>query len=319
MKNSRFHIVYLTIIGFLAFQYWTKSQALEEAVGSIEQFDKLLRRDNEVVEKTSTMLRYEIEKQVQSYPNKINMSFSEKAKKIMSGSSSINKWLEKQKTDFIIFSGGFDKNDSKVLANRFSPKASNSFFLDQKINEIRDSLTQYQVYLDDISYKEKLQEMQKQYGSRNLISNDTFWQSLKNKTNADALAQLTFLQNQIILDKIPYLNYTYNLVASDMVFDAYKLAIAPKKAVLILGDKFEMDAYVAKYSSFNGSDVSFWINNQEIPVKEGVAHFVNEDKTIGKKTVKAIARIRNPLTGATMESISEFEYEVLPKCSRDCQ
>ncbi len=44
MKNLRIHVIYLAIIGFWVYQYWTKTQALNEAVGSIEQFDRLLKR-----------------------------------------------------------------------------------------------------------------------------------------------------------------------------------------------------------------------------------------------------------------------------------
>ena len=49
MKNARIHFIYLAIIGFLAYQYWTKAQALNEAVGSIEQFDKLIKTDTRLL------------------------------------------------------------------------------------------------------------------------------------------------------------------------------------------------------------------------------------------------------------------------------
>jgi hypothetical protein len=321
MKNGRIHLVYIAIIGFLAYQYWAKSEAFDNATQSIEQFDRQLRRNNEVVEKSSTMIKNEIDKQVKAYANPINLSFSEKAINIMVVSSSIEHWLDKQQLDFIKLSGGINGDQLFSLTNRLSSSASRSFFSNQKIQEIRDSLTHFQVYLDDITDKKRLEEMREKYGSSQLLKNDAYWQSLKNKTNADAMAQLTCIKNQIELDKVPYLNYTYGLVGSggSSGFDAFRIAIAPKKAVLIEGEKFEMDAYLSHYVSNPGSDVSFWVNNEEVQPKDGVAHFVIKDKTIGKKIVKAEARIKNPLTGATTTAMGEFEYEVLPKCSRDCQ
>ena len=150
MKNARIHLIYLAIIGFWAYQYWTKAQALDEAVGSIEQFDKLFKADNEVIGKSSIMIKNEIDKQVKAYPSSTNMSFSEKAINILSVSSSMKFWLEKQVLEFTNLAGGFDKKDSSLLANRLSENASDQFFSNLKIKEIRDSLTRFQLFLNDV-------------------------------------------------------------------------------------------------------------------------------------------------------------------------
>ena len=50
MKNGRIHLIYLAIIGFLAYQYWTKTEALHHATESIEQLDRLLERNNDAVD-----------------------------------------------------------------------------------------------------------------------------------------------------------------------------------------------------------------------------------------------------------------------------
>ncbi len=123
------------------------------------------------------------------------------------------------------------------------------------------------------------------------------------------------------MDKIPYLNYIYDNIGgtSTSSCDFFKVAIAPQKAAIFEGETFKADMYLAAYSSNPGSGVTFIINNREIPIKEGVARFETKETTIGKKTVKAIARIRNPLTGAIATSVGEFEYEVLPKCAKNCQ
>ena len=320
MTHLRIHLIYLVLIGFLAYQYWTKTEALHHATESIEQLDRLLERNNVLVEKLSILLLNEINKNVKAYPTAIQVSFLNKAKNVVAMSTSLNKWIENQKTEFTSFSGGFDKTDSTVLANRLSTKPSNGFFSNQKIQQIRDSLINYQRFLNDVYAKRDTEHLQKQYTTFKLLGDETYWQKLKNGTVADALMQLTAIQNRILLDKVPYLNYTYNMTSSgEMIFDQFKVAIAPQKAALFEGETFKSDVYLASYSSNLGSYVTISINNHEVKMKDGVAHFETIETTVGKKKVKAIASIRNPLTGQVKTAYGEFEYEVLPKCSRDCK
>jgi gliding motility-associated protein GldM len=97
---------------------------------------------------------------------------------------------------------------------------------------------------------------------------------------------------------------------TDIKFDKFKVAIAPKKAYLIRGDKFEADVYLAAFSSNPGSNVNISVNGSGVGLKEGVAHYETTPSGIGKQTVKASASIRNPLTGQTTTTEGSFEYEV---------
>ena len=320
MTHLRIHLIYIAIIAFLAFQYWTKTEALDNAIKSIEQMDKLLKINNEVVDKSATTIFNDIQKNVMAYANNTNIAFLEKAKKAMSVSVSLIKWLDTQKLEIINMSGGFDKTDSTILANRLSTKGSNTFFSNQKIQEIKDSLTHYQHILTDSLDKNALANLQKQFSTFTLVSKDAYWQNLKNGTAANVLAQLTAIQNHIKLDIVPYFYYISNYMQSGgLIFDAFRLAIAPQKAAIIEGEKFKADVYLAQYSSNPGPDVKFFVNNQEVEINQGVGHFEKTQTTIGKKTVKVEAHIQNPLTGQIVTRIGEFEYEVLPKCSKNCQ
>ena len=320
MKNARIHLIYLAIIGFLAFQYWTKAQALNEAVSSIEQFDKLLISDNVVIEQSNRMVKNAIDKQVQAFQTLSNKSYSEKALNTMLVSAAMERWLEEQKLEFINFCGGVKENDVTKISNRFSTKQSKRFFSDNKIKAIRDSLTHFQDALNNVADSYRLKELQNYFKTLKLLKDNGYWQSLKKKTPADALAQLTTIQNQLGLDKLSFLNHIFNYVGTnDHHWNFFRVAITPKKATIFEGETFKADIYLAEYSSNPGFGVRFIINNREIPMKQGVAHFETKETIVGKKTVKALARIKNPLTGVTTESIGEFEYEVLPKCSRDCK
>ena len=61
------------------------------------------------------------------------------------------------------------------------------------------------------------------------------------------------------------------------------------------------------------------IDNIEVPVVDGCARFSRIEKSKGLKKIRARAILPNIETGERHSIISEFEYHVLPKCSRDCQ
>jgi hypothetical protein len=93
----------------------------------------------------------------------------------------------------------------------------------------------------------------------------------------------------------------------------------PRNAVLIEGELFEAEIYLARYSNNTGNNVHFIVNGQPLDVQNGIVHFVGKSETIGTKIIKAEAIITNPLTGMKKTTEGSFEYQVLPKCSRDCQ
>lgn len=163
-------------------------------------------------------------------------------------------------------------------------------------------------------------ELRERYFILKLLQNTHYWEKLRNLTAAEALVQLSALQNKMLLDKISFLFYNlYSFTVEDIKFDAFRVAIAPQKAVLLEGETFKADIYLAQFSSNPGSDVTIFVNDKAITMQDGVAHFENMEQTLEKKNVRAIARIKNPLTGQIDITVSEFEYEVLPKCSRDCK
>lgn len=108
------------------------------------------------------------------------------------------------------------------------------------------------------------------------------------------------------------LNYFMDKVSGklEMKLDKFRVAIAPKKAYLIRGDKFEADIYLGAYSSNPGQGLSISVNGSGLPIKEGVGHYETTPGGIGKQTIKATASIRNPATGEVTTAQGEFEYEV---------
>ena len=149
------------------------------------------------------------------------------------------------------------------------------------------------------------------------IQNDTFWKSFMSHPSTNFL----LLKNQIKLDELVYLNYFMDKVSRklEIVESMFHVVIAPKKAVLIEGEEFEAEIFLSGYARNPTRGVSFTVNNQELAIKDGVAKYSKTEKTLGLKTLKVNAFIRNPATGEITQRIGEFEYHVLPKCSQNCQ
>ena len=316
MTNGRFHLLYIAIIGFLAYQYRMQTEVLENTTQSVEQLDGFLKKDNQAVAKSVISISIEIEKQVYAYRNPTNETFRQKADNTVSVINNIYQWLENQKQEIIKASGGFDKNDTTLLANPLSTNV----FPNQKLQELQDSLKHFESVLMDISNTIQLKGLQEQYLVPKLLNNAAYWQKLKSETAASLVAHLSGIQSQIQLDEMTFLNYVLNQVSGGVVFEHdYHIAIAPLQVALIEGDTFKTDVYLAAYSSNPGANVKFIINNKEVAITDGIAHFETKETTVGKKTLKAEASIRNPYTGQIVSRYGSFEYEVLPKCSRDCK
>ena len=320
MIHLRIHLIYIAIIGFLAYQYWTKTEALDNAVQSIEHFDKLFKANEMAVSWGLNLELNNYNKIFEAYRTSYMTAISKKVKNATFISDGLSQWLEKQRTEFIEKAGGFDKKKNGVLVKRLDTQTSKQFFTDYRICEFRDSLIRFHSVILNVSDSKILEELKGEYFTLKLLQDENYWQSLRKLTAAEALVQFAALQNQMTLDKMSYIfSNLYSFSVEDIRFDAFKVAIAPQKAAIIEGEKFKADIYIASYSTRPGSFVKFFVNNQEVQANQGVAHFETTETKVGKQTIKAVASIQNPLTGQVTTSTGMFEYEVLPKCSKNCQ
>ncbi|MCB0522135.1 MAG: hypothetical protein H6577_08945 [Lewinellaceae bacterium] len=95
-------------------------------------------------------------------------------------------------------------------------------------------------------------------------------------------------------------------------FDAFFPVVQAKKAYVINGEPFEAQISVGTYSSqINPSDIGIYVNGSKLPVKnDGIAEYKASTSTVGEKTLKLKAEVRNPLTGEVSSGESTFTYEV---------
>lgn len=311
MKQAYFHVIYLSIIAFLGYNYWSSVQAFKAFVPMNVQ----LNADSEVMENAAVFTCKAIEKGYKQYPNVFNLVIFSKSQNAVKAVNEVIDFIEKNKLEL---------NLDTINPFNYKPNSpNNSFFADYKVAEIQSKLLKFSnVMIQFISDPKARQIIESQLITPKIIHDEYYWQMMKHQSLNGVLMQLSFLENQIKLDEITLLNYLYfeqiEKAGESIEFDSYKTAIAPKKATLIEGETFEADIYIAKFAS-NPINATIKVNGQILETKEGVAHFKSKKQSIGIKKITAETVIKNPWTGTTITSQGYFEYEVLPKCHRDCQ
>ncbi len=84
-----------------------------------------------------------------------------------------------------------------------------------------------------------------------------------------------------------------------------------KKGYVIKGEKFEAEVAIGAFSSEFAKTSTISVNGQKIKLNaEGKGTFTETTSSTGKKKLKLVANVVNPLSGEKMSGNSEFEYEV---------
>jgi hypothetical protein len=315
MKQWYVHLIYLSVIAYLGYNYWSSVQAFK----AFEQLDRQLKMDYSVMDNSAERIHTEISKYYFAYKNERSAFHFRNSERTMQITNNIANFIGDNRKEFVKINGGSDTLNKVNLINENSSKTTNRFFTNAKITEIKGKLSEFsKILLDSIRDKTMVESCD----LSQLIADDKYWELIKTLPTNGALAQLTFIRNQIKTDQIKCLNYHFREMQGDQGcfrFDKFKVVISPYKSGLIEGEAFEADVFLGVFSSNLGSNCKIKINGEFVEIQEGVAHFKSKNQTIGTKTIKAEAIIRNPLTGQTTTSEGSFEYQVLPKCSRDCQ
>lgn len=288
MKNLWLHGIYISIIGVLGFQLWAKTTVAKQA---FHQVDSVLKSNNSFLNNTSEYLFDDIKREYSTNPEKYGHLIN-KADTIVKMAKSTITILEQQ------------------IIESSKEKELNS-------SMIKDTLQAFLCNLNKIGDFDSTALLKNSYINKQL-NNDTFWTCFKD----NQATYLSLIKNQVKLDEIWYLNYIFDKVSRKFEIRCsfgYKVGIAPKSAVLIEGETFEADIYLIDYYKNYGSMLTFTVENENLPIKDDVAHYSKIENTTGLKKINVKATIRNPATGESTTAISEFEYHVLPKCSQNCQ
>jgi hypothetical protein len=151
--------------------------------------------------------------------------------------------------------------------------------------------------LDDSLYEAKFKAIALKIGSFNRWQQHTF-----------LIIEMLHLKQLecVLIDKLMDLASRENPAVK---LDKLLILVAPKKASVRVGEKFECDIMLGAYSS-TANNIEIKCNGKKAAMKDGIAYFNFPLTKAGTQRLKAEATITNPATGQMQTIKSEFLYDV---------
>jgi gliding motility-associated protein GldM len=313
-RQLMINLMYLVLTAMLALN------VSAEIINAFFALNRGINTSNGIVDNSNLLVKKAIDKQADAYKNPINETFRAKAVEAQKISKEFESYMTGITDKMVEAAGGINKDYTDGRPVRYKDKdVTTRMFLNEKVGEevekkIRDTRAAFLALVTDPKDRTDIEkQIALQVDSISKDSKAKTWSEYKFKQMpvAAVMPTLTKLKADAKTSETALLNYFFGKVGGDQIkFDQFKVAIAPKKAYLIRGDKFEADLFLAAYSSNPGTNVSISANGQGLSLNAGVAHYETTPSGIGKQTVKATASVRNPLTGQTTSAEGSFEYEV---------
>jgi hypothetical protein len=130
---------------------------------------------------------------------------------------------------------------------------------------------------------------------------------------AAVLPLLSKMQSDAKSSEAALVNSMAELAGGRVVeFDAFFPVVQAEKSYVIKGEPFKAKISVGTYSSsLNPSDIGIFVDGRKIPVNdEGIAEYTGSTGTVGTRTIKLRAEVKNPLTGEVSDGDATYTYEV---------
>ncbi len=313
-RQLMINLMYLVLTALLALN------VSAEIINAFFALKKGITSSNVIVDGSNQQVMKQINKQADAYKNVNNEAYRSASMQVQEVSKEFSAYIEEVNSKLIEAAGGRDEHYTDGRPKRYKDKdvTTNMFITEKKGDEMEAKINDSRDKLLALIKEPKDRE---EIATKIALKVDSIAQDSKAKTWSEykfkqmpVAAIMPFfskLQADMKTSETAVLNYFFNKIGgTDIKFDNFKVAIAPKKGYVIKGEKFEADVYLAAYSSNPGSGVSISVNGSGLGVKDGVAHYESTSSELGKKTVKASASIKNPLTGEVKTVTGDFEYEV---------
>ncbi len=285
MTTIRIHAVYLSVIAVLAYLFWAEKKFTQRLSEQVRIF---MIHDNLIMTSDVENMKNACEKNINTH-YRYAQTYKGKLDSLNSISKETLKNLDNASIEL--------KNNKNISINSLNEAVNN--FPKILLNLINDDIVK--------------KSMLKIYGTHKITKPDTI-----NEIKQNNALYLQTLKNQIVRDEIAFYNYVLDQTTPHYSgLTKFLVAIAPKKAAIIEGEKFEADIYLASYS-YARDNFIVTIDSDTLLVRDGVAHYKVKPKNIGLRNVKAQISVVNPITGHITTTTGELEYHVLPKCSLDC-
>ena len=285
MKNLLVHGVYLTIITIGAIVH---NSSVEKNNQTVQELEVTSINSNKLLKEDADRMIEEIRINVNAQPK--YSTFLNYALSVTQTSNKVYKLIDNIKNNAL--------------------KYENS--------ALRDSINQlYKTIISNIDTKER-NIYNPQSMLFRIINQTSYWKLIESASGALLNNLLSDLQAKIMNDQILFLNY-FCLKSSryvSVIEHWYRVAIAPQKAALIQGDTFRVECFILESLKFPALRIN--VNGEELNVENGLGHYEVIANKLGNNLVRATATVKEPFTGDSITIRSELQYEVLPKCSRDC-
>ncbi len=317
-RQLMINLMYLVLTAMLALN------VSAEIINAFFSLNKGIQDSNVIVSKSNGDMKTAIDKQAETNPAKY-ASYKNQADKVIEISKEFESYISGVTNELVTAAGGLDPKhgDGRPIKYKDKDIPTHLFLtaaggkgrggeIEKKIGETR---AKFLAAIEDPADREKLSKsIALQVDQIPAGAEAKTWVDLKfaHMPVAAVMPALTKMTADAKTSETALLNYFMDKVSGriEIKLNKFRVAIAPKKAYLIRGDKFEADVYLGAYSDNPGQGLSISVNGGGLPIKDGVGHYETTPSGIGKQTIKATASIRNPVTGETTSAQGEFEYEV---------
>jgi hypothetical protein len=238
MKNIVFHVIYISILGFIGYQYYSNSKVDTQLLFEI---DKTLFIDSDQMQKCMFGIERGVKMNVDAQPKYV--SYLDVLQEVNPKTESIYKWIVYQKNNIKDLKHADVRDSINVLSQNILKSIANLDFRDSFRGE---------------SHLLKI------------INDARFWRHFKDFPKNI----LTDLQNKITLDQLMIGNYclTKSSHKVDINFEGWRIAVVPKKAVYYEGENFEGEIYKLAYSK-SVKGIIFSANGKALSIEKGIAQY----------------------------------------------
>ena len=295
LSNPRFlHLFYLSAMALLWYVLWFTFPN-PKLLKSFERITSTLEPSQKIVEQSNDRIRKETGKMFDAYKNPINQRSQEELYHIGDCSNHCVAELDTIKGECI-------------LAN---------FFDNAHLSKIRLLLYDYQkqgnLVIRDTKDREQLQK-NNAYFIEDILNNDAYWIDFKTLPHVCKLAELTRIQNTIVLCTNSYFNYFACKTGCGIKFDKFRVGISASRGSIKVGEEMDADIFLTDFASRQDKTIKIFVDDKPLEVVDGIAHYKQKFDKIGKHTIKLRGVLSNPFDSIFQEiSTSEYTFEVLPK------
>jgi gliding motility-associated protein GldM len=313
-RQLMINLMYLVLTAMLALN------VSAEIINAFFALNSGIKQSSEMVAATHVGIVKGIEASVKAEPKYANyLTIAGKAKEI---ADEFTKYMKTVNDELVKEAGGLDEHHTDGRPKKYKDKdvTTRMFTLEgqgkgvEVEKKIRDTRAKLLALIPTIDTAELSKKMPLLVDAVPEDAKGKSWVDLKFKQMpvAAVMPALSKISADAVTSETAILNYCLDKSSGKEIvkFDGFRVAIAPKKAYLTRGDKFEAEVYMAAFSKTN-NNVSISVNGSGLAVNQGVAVYTTGPQNeLGEKTVNASATIKNPFTGNTETVTGKLVYEV---------